>query len=138
MYERMLDKQKQPTFDEFTAYCGDGKKLFEKADVFLTSQLHADKEMRFPYGNHYGWGMKYFIKAKHICDIFAENGAFTVMLRLTDAQFHKIYEESLPETKALIDNKYPFGSGGWIHYRVLDEQHLEDVCKMLCLKAGVK
>lgn len=37
MYERLLDKQKQPTFDEFTAHCGDGKRLLEKADVFLTN-----------------------------------------------------------------------------------------------------
>lgn len=136
MYERMLNKQKQPTFDEFTAHCGDCKALFEKTDVFLTGQLKAEKEMRFPYGNHYGWGMKYFIKARHICDIFAENGAFTVMLRLTDAQFNKIYDDALPKTKELIDHKYPCGSGGWIHYRVLDEQQLEDVCKMLRIKAG--
>lgn len=138
MYERMLNKQKQPSYEEFTAYCGDCKALFEKTDVFLTGQLKAEKEMRFPYGSHYGWGMKYHIKTKHLCDVFAENGAFTVMLRLTDAQFNKIYDGALPKTKELIDHKYPCGSGGWIHYRVLDEQQVEDVCKMLRIKAGGK
>lgn len=136
MYERMLNKQAQPSCEEFTEYCGERKALFEKADDFLTNQLLAEKEMRFPYGKHYGWGMKYFIKSKHICDIFAEKGAFTVMLRLADSQFNKIYDESLPETKELIDNKYPCGSGGWIHYRVLTQRQLEDVFKMLRLKAG--
>lgn len=137
MYERMLDGQTQPSYEEFTEYCGERKALLEKADDFLINQLHAEKEMRFPYGKHYGWGLKYSLKRKHLCDIFAENGAFTVMLRLADSQFDKMYEGPLLETKKLIDNKYPCGSGGWIHYRVLTWQQLEDVFKMLRLKAGI-
>lgn len=38
-------------------------------------ELKIEKLMRFPYGNSYGWGMKYFIKNKHVCDIFAEKDA---------------------------------------------------------------
>ena len=106
MYERMLDGQTQPSYEEFTEYCGERKALLEKADDFLINQLHAEKEMRFPYGKHYG-------------------------------QFDKMYEGALLETKKLIDNKYPCGSGGWIHYRVLTWQQLEDVFKMLRLKAGI-
>ena len=62
MYERMLDGQTQPSYEEFTEYCGERKALLEKADDFLINQLHAEKEMRFPYGKHYGWGLKYSLK----------------------------------------------------------------------------
>lgn len=134
MYERMLNKQHEPTLEEFIEYCGNCKNLFEKADVFFIKELKTEKLIRFPYGNSYGWGMKYFIKNKHVCDIFAEKDAFTVMLRLTDAEFGKIYNEVTSYTKEYIDNKYPCGSGGWIHYRVLNEHHLEDVKNMLKLK----
>lgn len=72
MYERMLNKQHEPTLEEFIEYCGNCKNLFEKADVFLIKELKTEKLIRFPYGNSYGWGMKYFIKNKHVCDIFAK------------------------------------------------------------------
>lgn len=134
MYERMLDKQHKPTIDEFTAYCGECKYLFEKISDYLTNDLCADCLMRFPYGNSYGWGMKYFKKNKHYCDVFAEKDAFTVMLRLTSAQFQKVYDSVTNYTKAFIDKKYPCSDGGWIHYRVLTEQHLNDVKKLLQLK----
>lgn len=138
MHERMLDKQHEPTYEEFVEYCGNCKNLFKEADFFLIKELKAEKVMRFPYGKSYGWGMKYFIKSKHICDIFAEKDAFTVMIRLTDIQFEEIYNEVNTYTREYINNKYPCGSGGWIHYRVLTECHLEDMKKILQLKVKNK
>lgn len=134
MYERLLDKQHKPTYEEYIAYCGNCKNLFEKADDFLTNQLNTEKLMRFPYGNSYGWAIKYFIKNKNVCDVFAEKDAFTVMLKLSDSKFGEIYNEVTPYTREYIDNRYPCGSGGWIHYRVVTEQHFEDAKKMLELK----
>lgn len=90
--------------------------------------------MRFPYGNSYGWGIKHFIKSKHICDIFAEKDAFTVMLRLTTIQFNAIYSSMGEDAKLLIDENYACGEGDWIHFRILTEQHLTYVKKMLDTK----
>ncbi len=131
MYERMLDKQNQPAYEEFAEYCGACKDLFEQTDAFLIHELKAEKLMRFPYGNDYGWGIKYSLKKKLICDIFAEKDAFTIMLRLTDTQFEQVYAFSSTYTQEYIDNKYPCGNGGWIHYRVLTSDHLEDAKRML-------
>lgn len=136
MYERMLDKQNQPTYEEFANYCGVCRSLFERADDVLTNELNAEKVMRFPYGNHYGWGMKYSVKSKHICDIFAEKDAFTVMLRMADSQFSKVYDELSAYSKELIDHKYPCGNGGWVHYRVQSEAHLKDILRLLQIKTG--
>ena len=138
MYERMLDKHCKPSVEEFVEYCGNCKKLFIKADTFLVEELKTEKLMRFPYGNSYGWGMKYFIKSKHICDIFAEKDAFTLMMRLTNIQFEIIYNELSSYTKEFIDKKYPCGEGGWIHYRVQTEQHLKDIKKLLRIKSKSK
>lgn len=33
-----------------------------------------------------------------------------------------------------IDAKYPCGSGGWIHYRITNKEHLDDIMKLLELK----
>lgn len=131
MYERMLDKANQPTFDEFTIYCGNTRELFLDLDRFLTEELRADKLLRFPYGNKYGWSYKYFIKRKHICDVFAEKDAFTIMVRLDNEQFESIYNDLLQYTREFIDHKYPCSDGGWIHYRVLSKEHTEDIKMIL-------
>jgi len=47
----------------------------------------------------------------HYCDVFAENGAF-------------IYKELSEYAKVVWDNKYPCGSGGWLNYRVTDNEQL--------------
>lgn len=134
MYERMLDKQHKPTIDEFLEYCGKSSKLLEKLNLYLLDVLNAEMLLRFPYGNSYGWGIKYSIKRKHICDVFAEKDAFTVMLRLTNRQFEKEYDTLTEYTKEYINNKYRCGEGGWIQYRVLEEQHLNDIEKLLLIK----
>ena len=136
MYERLLNKQVVPTFEELVAYCGENGALFQKLNEQL-SQLHGtEQEIRFPYGNHYGWGVAHRKKKKLICDIFAEAGAFTVMLRLSNRQFDSVYEQLQAYTQNYIDNKYPCGEGGWIHYRVLNEEHFNDIMQLLAVKCG--
>lgn len=138
MYERLLDKLSKPTPEQFTRYCGSCKELFLKADEYLTQTLSAEKLLRFPYGNNYGWGYKYFKKSKLICDVFAEKDAFNVMLRLANTQYDAAYSAVSSYTKEFIDNKYPCGSGGYIHYRVLNEDNLEDIKLLLNLKVNNK
>lgn len=136
MFERMLDKNQKPSIEEFISYCGSTKELLKGLDIFLTDNLELDKLLRFPYGNNYGWGIKYFKKNKHVCDIFAEKDAFTVMIRLDNSQYEKVYNDLFPYTKEFIDKKYPCGNGGWIHYRVLVAEHLEDIKTLLRLKVN--
>ena len=136
MHERMLDKRQKPTWEEFKAHCGDCQGLLVDVDDFLTNGLKCEKLLRFPYGNGYGWGMKYFIKSKHICDLFAEVNGFTIMLRLTNAQFERQYHEMSQSTQRLIDKKYPCGGGGWIHYRLTAEENWRDIKMLLQMKTG--
>lgn len=55
MYERMLDKQQRPTYEELLNYLGNAKPLFEQLDSYLSFDLRTEKLLRFPYGNKYGW-----------------------------------------------------------------------------------
>ena len=133
MFERMLDQSHEPSRDEFEEYCGQAKERLRELDAFL-SRLGAENLLRFPYGKQYGWGVKYHKKSKHICDVFAEKDAFTVMLRLTNRQFEDAYGDLNEQTKAAVDGKYPCGDGGWIHARILSDRDLADAKKLLSLK----
>ena len=78
MYDRMLDKQRKPTFDEMCEYCGKGKELFIRINEWLLE----------------------------VC-------------------------------QECIDNKYPCGDGGWLHYRVTGEAHFCDIQKLLEMKCAL-
>lgn len=136
MYERMLDKQTTPLFEEMISYCGETGKLWVELDEYLKAKPKMKSCIRFPYGNKYGWGVKYSLKSKHICDVFAENGAFMVLIRISNDAMERIYSTLSDYAKVVLDNKYPCGSGGWLNYRVTESDQLQDLMKIIETKTN--
>ncbi len=134
MYERMLDKKIVPSFDDLLDYSGDSKDLWLELDSYLKANYILTSQIRFPYGNNYGWSMKYSQKNKHICDIFAEKDAFTAHFHISSDAFDTISQEMTDYSIEVYNNKFPCSSGGWLNYRVLSFEHLEDLKKILCIK----
>ena len=136
MYERMLNKQVTPTIEEMIKFCGENSERFSLLNEWLTSAFNTEKKIVFPYGNKYGWGVSHKKKIKLICNIFAEDNAFTVMMRLSDKQYNTIYDKLQKYTQEHIDNKYPCSEGGWIHYRVTCKEHFDDIKTLLSVKCS--
>lgn len=134
MYERMLNKQMMPTIEEMTEYCGENAERFTTLNEWLSLSFGTEQKVVFPYGNHYGWGIAHKKKNKFICNVFAEKDAFTVMMRMSNKQYEALYNQLTKYTQEFIDNKYPCGEGGWIHYRIASQEHVEDVQKLLSEK----
>ena len=55
MFERMLEKESRPSADEMALYCGECGDLFKALNDHLSARYQTVQEIRFPYGNHYGW-----------------------------------------------------------------------------------
>jgi len=138
VYERMLNKQEQPTFEDLIAYSGERGALWLALDKHMKEKCNASWEIRFPYGKDYGWGVKYSVKSKHICDVFAEKGAFTALFQVSDKAVNTIYDELGGYAKEIWAEKYPCASGGWIEFRVLNEEQLQDLEKILYAKVTVR
>ncbi len=134
MYERMLNKHEQPTFEDLINYCGDSGKLWVALDDYLKAEYDASKLIRFPYGNKYGWSIKYSRKNKHICDVFAENGAFTVKFQISSDSVDAIYDDMDEYAKEVWANKYPCSSGGWVDFRIFTGARLESAKLLLHAK----
>lgn len=139
MYERLLDKNNPPSINFIEEFMG--KKNYNillQLEAFLNNNYHLGKEMKFPFGNNYGWGYKYNHKSSHLCYVFFESGAFTVTLQIGDNCVPKL-EQILPylshKAEELWQNRYPCGvQGGWIHYRVIDEKELKDIFEFIKVK----
>ena len=139
MYERMLDKSQSPAPEQVREHMGtDAYGRLEMMEASMRARYQLGKELRFPFGNSYGWGYKYSHKSTHLCYAFFEKGAFTVTLQINDKQA-PIVESMLGamSTKAagLWKDRYPCGEhGGWIHYRVTCDGDLDDIYQLLSAK----
>lgn len=138
MYERMLNKLKEPSITEIHEVIGDNSFLLLNTFEEIMKQCYdLKRDLKFPFGNNYGWGYKYSHKAKHLCYVFFEKDAITIMLQIGGDLVQKVeimLLECLPKTKSYWINRYPCGEGGWIHYRVLNVEELNDVIRLLALK----
>jgi hypothetical protein len=136
MYERLLDKSITPDETSIQAYLG--RQSRERLAIF-ENRLKADyqlvRELKFPFGNNYGWSYKYSHKSNHLCYAFFEKDAFTVTLQIGDKQaplLESRLSSLLPKTRDLWENRYLCGErGGWVHYRVLTDDELTDVIKLI-------
>lgn len=138
MYERMLNKEVTLSFDEMISYCGEAGKLWMELDGYLKDKLEMEGCIRFSYVDKYGWSVKYSLKDNHICDVFAENGAFMVLIRISNDEIELIYNTLSDYSKSMLGNKYPYGSGGWVNYHVTSNKPLKDLIKIIETKANKK
>lgn len=139
MYERMLDKSSKPTDTQIQEYLGClSYNRLAAMEKYLNVHYQLVKELRFPFGNSYGWGYKYSHKSSHLCYAFFEKGAFTVTIQIGDKQAHLVEDvlsSLLPKTQELWKGRYPCGEhGGWLHYRVLADEELTDIFKLLNIR----
>ncbi len=125
MYERMLNKQKTPTKNEIEEYIG-GKSAYniELIKKELEKIFELNMELKFPFGNNYGWGYKFSHKSKHLFYLFFEKGSITIMVQINKIKTEKAmekYNQLSKEGKNYWKNRYPCGdNGGWIHYRIIN------------------
>lgn len=139
MYERMLNKDIEPNESEIMGTIGvNSRQLLAELEEELSCRYQLARELRFPFGGSYGWGYKYSHKSAHLCYIFFENGSFTVTIQIGDKQSASVEAKTadmLPKTQELWHNRYPCGeTGGWVHYRVLNEPELRDVLMLIDIK----
>ena len=59
-----------------------------------------------------------------------------IVYKQNGVEYQAIYEKLAKYTQEYIDNKYPCGDGGWIHYRVTCQEHYEDIKKLLAVKCS--
>jgi hypothetical protein len=137
----MLNKNIVPTVKEIKEYIG--KQAVENSELLKNSLkkiFELNIELKFPFGNNYGWGYKVSNKSKHMFYLFFEKDSFTVMLQInkisTEKEMEK-YNKLSDEGKEYWNNRYPCGeNGGWIHYRVLNKKHLQDIVLFLSIRTN--
>lgn len=136
--QRLMNKEEKPTASEITDFLGEeAYNRLLKLEGFLKDNYDFTRELKFPFGNNYGWGYKYSCKSKLLGYVFFEKLSFTATITIGKGELKKLNEElssMLPKTKKLWENRYPCGEGGWMHYKVENDDELADIEKLICIK----
>ena len=141
MYERMLNKKVVPVEYEINDYIGNKSvENIESITKSLEKYFDINMELKFPFGNEYGWGYKVSYKTKHLFYIFFEKGCITITLQIskieTENEMEK-YNKLSGVGKEYWKNRYPCGkNGGWIHYRIINKNQLKDLGLFLSIKTN--
>lgn len=136
MYSRMLNKNELPSIEDIKNFVGlENYQRLSLIDKQLNSKYEITKELKFPFGNSYGWGFKYSHKTKHLFYLFFEKGALTATIQIGDKEADMVDERYAllnKKSQAIWDNRYPCGKkGGWIHYRILTDEDIKEVMKFI-------
>ncbi len=139
MYDRMTDKSKAPGIADIENFIG---KDSMRRLIYLEKMLHdryvLSREKRYPFGASYGWGYKYSHRTAHLFYLFFEKDALTATLQIGDKEVPALLEQLQlfsPKAQALWETRYPCGkNGGWIHYRILSDDELDDVVGLIAVK----
>ncbi|MCK9170101.1 MAG: DUF3788 domain-containing protein [Treponema sp.] len=134
----MLDKQHQPSEDEIRRFIGgDSCKNLCLIKNKLEDFLDLNIELKFPFGNTYGWGYKFSHRSKHLFYIFFEKGSLTLMTQINEPESDKekgLINELSADGRKCWETKYPCKNGGWIHYRFSSTDNLKDVGIFISLR----
>ena len=67
------------------------KMIYLELNKCIETTFQTENKTTFSYGNHYGWCILHRKKNKLICNVFLEDGAFSVMIFLAKKQMFNLY-----------------------------------------------
>ena len=138
-YERMLDKDHQPTEQEILETIGETEAWLD-LKKYLEENYDFEPEKVF-YGKKYGWTIRYRKGRKTLCSLFPEKGAFTVLVVLGKKEAEKVISNTDnygAGLRKLIENTEQLHDGSWLWIRVLTIEDAADIEKLLAAKRKPK
>lgn len=136
---RLTEKYQKPPEAFIRVFMG--KEAWERLMCFeemLRERYDLSREIKFPFGNEYGWSFRYAHKKSLLLYVFFEEGGFCCTISINDKgaqEVEAMFGDLLPEIQACWINRYACGAdGGWIHHSVVSDDELPDLVRL----AGVK
>lgn len=137
-YERMLDKDHQPTDREILKTISDTAPWLELRQ-YLESSYDLAPEL-VDYGKH-GWTIRYRKSGKTLCSLFPERGAFTALVILGKKEAEKalsMMDQFNARVRKLLDDAEQLHDGRWLWIRVRKQSDINSIKELLKLKRKPK
>lgn len=140
---RFTEKFYKPTEDFVQIFMGKVAwgRLMHFEDM-LRERYDLTREMKFPFGNEYGWSFRYSHKKALLLYVFFEEGGFCCTISISDAgakEVDAMLGDLLTEIQAAWINRYACGAdGGWLNRSVDSDDELPDLIRLVGVKVKPK
>lgn len=137
-YERMLDKEHQPTDKEILKTIGNTAPWVELRQ-YLESAYDFTPEL-VDYGK-YGWTIRYRKSGKTLCSLYPEKGAFTAMVVLGKKEAEKalsIMNQFNANVRKVFADTDQLHDGRWLWIRARKQSDIDSIKELLKLKRKPK
>ncbi len=129
----------QPSEECIRLFMGDDAwQRLMRFEEMLRDHYDLNREMKFPFGNEYGWGFRYSRKKSLLLYVFFEENGFCCTLSINDRgakEVEAMFGNLRPEIQSIWTNRYACGvDGGWLNRSVVSDDELPDLVRL----AGVK
>lgn len=136
---RLFEKAHQPTEDIIQSFIGNDAWLqLMKFEDMLREHYNLNREIKFPFGNSYGWSFRYTHNKSLLLYVFFEEGGISCTLSISDKgvpQVEAMLNDLQPDIQELWKNRYPCGDiGGWVHCTIENDAELPDIIRLLGAK----
>ena len=140
---RLTEKYQQPPESLIRIFMGiEAWKRLMRFEEMLRERYDVSREIRFPFGNEYGWSFRYSHKKSLLLYVFFEEGGFCCTISINDKgaqEVDSIFGELLPEIQASWLNRYACGAdGGWLNRSVISDEELPDLIRLVGVKVKQK
>ncbi len=141
--KRLSEKSPQPTEEFVRIFMGDDAwQRLMRFEELLRERYDLSREMKFPFGNTYGWSFRYAHKKSLLLYVFFEEGGFCCTISIGDkgARAVETMLDSLrPEIQEIWKNRYACGvDGGWLNRSVASDDELPDLVRLVGVKVKPK
>jgi len=140
LYERLLDKSCTPTNQDILNTIGNKSDLWLNIHQFIEGNYDFNKELAF-FSKNYGWTVRYRKSKKTLISCFPEKGAFSALLVLGKAEAEKVNEirtELNESFLSVFDNTEQLRDGRWMWIRILKQEDLDGLIKVIQIKRKAK
>lgn len=141
MHERMMDRTRQPSDEDMSRWIG--KPLagdWVSLRQFLV-ETYSIEPILNDGGKKYGWNLQYRLGGRPLCEMYPEQGSFTVLVILGKAELETAMGRlgTLGEVvRSAVADSPRYHDGCWMYIRVKDlptsRQVVQDIEQLILIK----
>lgn len=133
------DKHHEPSDEEIRQTIGAGFSLWNELIQFIRGTYTPVEDFKFLYGEPYGWGRRFRLKGKLLTTLYPTRGGFTAQIILNPQAVDAALAMPLgTNTRQAIEKANPYPEGRWLFIPVQSAADLDDVRRLLELRAKMK
>lgn len=132
---KFVDKRHQPTMREIFSSIGAKRRFWERLAEFLANNYRVKTDFAF-YGKNYGWALRFRKAGKALLSMYPGKGVFMVQIVLAATLAKETFDLQLGKNVGnVLKSARDFPEGRWLFIPIESERDIEDVEKLLALKA---